>query len=151
MVGDGVADRRHGLGGAEQHRGRPHRRLVIVVNDNERSYSPTIGGLAHHLATLRTTRGYERFLDWGKQMLGRTPVVGSPIYDALHGVKKGLKDVVAPQGMFEDLGLKYIGPVDGHDVEAVEHALRRARGFGGPVLVHCLTRKGRGYTPAEDD
>jgi 1-deoxy-D-xylulose-5-phosphate synthase len=98
------------------------RRLVIVVNDNERSYSPTVGGLAHHLATLRTTRGYERFLEWGKQVLGRTPVVGPPIYDALHGVKKGLKDVVAPQGMFEDLGLKYIGPVDGHDVEAVEHA-----------------------------
>ena len=81
------------------------RRLVIVVNDNERSYSPTVGGLAHHLATLRTTRGYERFLEWGKQVLGRTPVVGPPIYDALHGVKKGLKDVVAPQGMFEDLGL----------------------------------------------
>ncbi|HEY4314888.1 MAG TPA: 1-deoxy-D-xylulose-5-phosphate synthase [Actinomycetes bacterium] len=127
------------------------RRLVIVVNDNERSYSPTVGGLAHHLATLRTTRGYERFLEWGKQVLGRTPVVGPPLYDALHGVKKGLKDVVAPQGMFEDLGLKYIGPVDGHDVEAVEHALRRARGFGGPVLVHCLTRKGLGYKHAEDD
>src|SRR4051794_28878433 len=127
------------------------RRLVIVVNDNERSYSPTVGGLAHHLATLRTTRGYERFLEWGKQVLGRTPVVGAPIYDALHGVKKGLKDVVAPQGMFEDLGLKYIGPVDGHDVEAVEHALRRARAFGGPVLVHCLTRKGLGYKHAEAD
>ena len=127
------------------------RRLVIVVNDNERSYSPTVGGLAHHLATLRTTRGYERFLEWGKQVLGRTPVVGPPIYDALHGVKKGLKDVVAPQGMFEDLGLKYIGPVDGHDIEAVEHALHRARGFGGPVLVHCMTRKGLGYKHAEDD
>jgi 1-deoxy-D-xylulose-5-phosphate synthase len=127
------------------------RRLVIVVNDNERSYSPTVGGLAHHLATLRTTRGYERFLEWGKQVLGRTPVVGAPIYDALHGMKKGLKDVVAPQGMFEDLGLKYIGPVDGHDIDAIEHALRRARGFGGPVLVHCLTRKGLGYKHAEDD
>ena len=127
------------------------RRLVIVVNDNERSYSPTVGGLAHHLATLRTTRGYERFLEWGKQVLGRTPVVGPPLYDALHGVKKGLKDVVAPQGMFEDLGLKYIGPVDGHDIEAMEHALTRARGFGGPVLVHCLTRKGLGYKHAEDD
>ncbi|MDQ1600753.1 MAG: 1-deoxy-D-xylulose-5-phosphate synthase [Actinomycetota bacterium] len=127
------------------------RRLVIVVNDNERSYSPTVGGLAHHLATLRTTRGYERFLEWGKQVLGRTPVVGGPLYDALHGVKKGLKDVVAPQGMFEDLGLKYIGPVDGHDIEAMEHALTRARGFGGPVLVHCLTRKGLGYKHAEDD
>ncbi len=127
------------------------RRLVIVVNDNERSYAPTIGGLAHHLATLRTTRGYERFLEWGKQVLGRTPVVGAPLYDALHGVKKGLKDVVAPQGMFEDLGLKYIGPVDGHDIEAVEHALRRARGFQGPVLVHAITRKGLGYKHAEDD
>jgi 1-deoxy-D-xylulose-5-phosphate synthase len=127
------------------------RRLVIVVNDNERSYAPTIGGLAHHLATLRTTRGYERFLEWGKQVLGRTPVVGPPIFEALHGVKKGIKDIVAPQGMFEDLGLKYVGPVDGHDVDAVEHALRRARAFGGPVLVHCITRKGRGYVHAEND
>ena len=127
------------------------RRLVILVNDNERSYAPTIGGLAHHLATLRTTRGYERFLEWGKQMLGRTPVVGQPIFEALHGMKKGIKDIVAPQGMFEDLGLKYIGPIDGHDVEEVEHALRRARGFGGPVLVHCITKKGLGYKHAEDD
>jgi len=127
------------------------RRLVVVVNDNERSYAPTIGGLAHHLSTLRTTRGYERFLEWGKQVLGRTPVVGAPIYDALHGVKKGIKDIVAPQGMFEDLGLKYVGPVDGHDIDAVEHALRRARSFGGPVLVHCITRKGLGYKHAEED
>ena len=127
------------------------RPVVIVVNDNERSYAPTIGGLAHHLATLRTTRGYERFLDWGRHMLERTPVVGPPIYETLHGMKKGLKDIVAPQGMFEDLGLKYVGPVDGHDVEAVERALLRARAFGGPVIVHCITRKGQGYRPAEDD
>src|SRR5687768_15838820 len=89
--------------------------LVIVVNDNERSYAPTRGGLADHLATLRTTRGYERFLDWGKSTLHRTPIVGGAMYETLHGVKKGLKDIVAPQGMFEDLGLKYVGPVDGHD------------------------------------
>ena len=127
------------------------RRLVVVVNDNERSYANTIGGLAHHLATLRTTRGYERFLEWGKQVLGRTPVVGGPIFETLHGLKKGIKDIVAPQGMFEDLGLKYIGPVDGHDVEAVEHALRRARGFHGPVLVHCITTKGKGYEHATKD
>jgi len=127
------------------------RPLVIVVNDNARSYAPTIGGLAHHLSTLRTTRGYERFLDWGKGVLGRTPVVGSPLFDALHGVKKGLKDIVAPQGMFEDLGLKYVGPVDGHDIDAVEHALRRARTYGGPVIVHVITHKGLGYPPAEND
>ncbi len=125
--------------------------LTIVVNDNERSYAPTTGGLAQHLATLRTTHGYERFLAWGKQALARTPVVGGAVYDALHGMKKGLKDVVAPQGMFEDLGLKYVGPVDGHDIEALEHALRRARDFGGPVLVHAITQKGRGYQPALSD
>jgi 1-deoxy-D-xylulose-5-phosphate synthase len=125
--------------------------LVIVVNDNERSYAPTIGGLADHLATLRTTRGYERFLDWGKRSLARTPVVGGAMFETLHGVKKGIKDIVAPQGMFEDLGLKYLGPVDGHDEPAVERALRKARDFGGPVLVHVITQKGRGYQPALDD
>ena len=127
------------------------RPLVIVVNDNARSYSPTIGGLAHHLATLRTTRGYEKFMNWGKRMLQRTPVVGDPIYGALHGMKKGVKDVVAPQGMFEDLGLKYIGPVDGHDEQEMEFALTRAKDFPGPVIVHAITHKGRGYAPAEDD
>ncbi|MFJ6748780.1 1-deoxy-D-xylulose-5-phosphate synthase [Streptomyces sp. NPDC091266] len=124
------------------------RPLIIVVNDNARSYAPTIGGMADHLATLRTTDGYEKFLSWGKDVLQRTPVVGQQIYGSLHGAKKGLKDFIAPQGMFEDLGLKYVGPIDGHDIEAVESALRRAAGFHGPVLVHCLTEKGRGYRPA---
>ncbi|PGH48069.1 1-deoxy-D-xylulose-5-phosphate synthase [Streptomyces sp. Ru87] len=127
------------------------RPLVIVVNDNERSYAPTIGGLANHLATLRTTDGYERFLARGKDILERTPVVGRPLYETLHGAKKGLKDFIAPQGMFEDLGLKYVGPIDGHDIEALESALVRAKRFGGPVIVHCLTEKGRGYKPAEED
>jgi 1-deoxy-D-xylulose-5-phosphate synthase len=125
--------------------------LVIVINDNERSYAATTGGLANHLATLRVTRGYERFLDWGKSALARTPVVGAAMYDTLHGMKKGLKDIVAPQGMFEDLGLKYLGPVDGHDEEVVESALRKARAYGGPVLVHVITQKGRGYAPARED
>ena len=124
--------------------------LVIVVNDNTRSYAPTIGGLADHLATLRTTRGYERFLDWGKTTLHRTPVVGGAMYETLHGMKKGLKDIVAPQGLFEDLGLKYVGPVDGHDEQAVEAALRKARSYGGPVLVHVITQKGRGYDHARN-
>ncbi|MFI7275618.1 1-deoxy-D-xylulose-5-phosphate synthase [Streptomyces sp. NPDC049879] len=125
--------------------------LVIVVNDNERSYAPTIGGLATHLATLRTTAGYERFLARGRQMLEKTPVVGRPLYGTLHGAKKGLKDVIAPQGLFEDLGIKYVGPIDGHDIQALEAALQRAKRFGGPVIVHCLTEKGRGYQPARDD
>ncbi len=127
------------------------RQVIIVVNDNERSYAPTIGGLARHLDTLRATAGYERFLDLGREVLGRTPVVGPPLFEALHGVKKGVKDLVAPQGMFEDLGLKYLGPVDGHDIVALEAVLRAARGFDGPVIVHAITQKGRGYAPAEND
>ncbi|MDP9239444.1 MAG: 1-deoxy-D-xylulose-5-phosphate synthase, partial [Actinomycetota bacterium] len=127
------------------------RPVVIVVNDNGRSYSPTIGGLADHLASLRLTPGYERVLDLVRDSLSRTPLVGPPLFDALHGIKKGLKDAIAPQGLFEDLGLKYVGPVDGHDEAAVETALRRARDFGAPVIVHCVTRKGFGYGPAEGD
>jgi len=126
-------------------------RLVIVVNDNERSYSPTIGGLATYLSTLRTTSGYEKFLDWGKGVLEKTPVLGQPIYETLHGVKKGLKHIVAPQGMFEDLGLKYFGPVNGHDIEELEHSLEQAKIFGQPVIVHVITEKGRGYGPAIND
>jgi 1-deoxy-D-xylulose-5-phosphate synthase len=116
-----------------------NQRLVIIVNDNERSYSPTIGGVATYLSTLRTTSGYERFLDWGKGVLEKTPVVGHPIYETLHGVKKGIKDIVAPQGMFEDLGLKYFGPVDGHNIEAIEKALKIAKDYDAPVLVHVIT------------
>ncbi len=127
------------------------RPVVIVVNDNGRSYSPTIGGLADHLASLRLNPGYERVLDTVKEVLGHTPLVGAPLYDALHGIKRGLKDAIAPQGLFEDLGLKYVGPVDGHDSDALEVALRRAKAFGGPVIVHAVTRKGFGYAPAEDD
>ena len=127
------------------------RPVVIVVNDNGRSYAPTTGAFANYLARLRLKPGYERMLHTVRDALQRTPVVGPPIYDALHGVKRGVKDLVAPQGMFEDLGLKYLGPVDGHDVDAVEKALRLAKGFDGPVAVHVVTRKGYGYAPAEND
>lgn len=126
-------------------------KLVIIVNDNGRSYSDTVGGLATHLTSLRTNPRYEKVLDLIKKNLGRTPYVGPPMYEVLHGVKKGLKDMLAPQGMFEDLGLKYVGPVDGHDREAMEVALRNAKAFGGPVIVHAVTKKGFGYAAAEQD
>ncbi|GAA0618324.1 1-deoxy-D-xylulose-5-phosphate synthase [Kribbella sandramycini] len=126
-------------------------KLVVIVNDNGRSYSPTVGGLATHLTSLRTNPRYEKILDLIKKNLGRTPYVGPPMYEVLHGVKKGLKDMLAPQGMFEDLGLKYVGPVDGHDRQAMEDALRSAKAFGGPVIVHAVTQKGFGYAAAEQD
>ena len=127
------------------------RNLVIVVNDNERSYSPTIGGLATYLTTLRASKEYERILSRGKRMLHNTPVVGKHVYGALHGIKKGMKDMLAPQGMFEDLGFKYLGPIDGHDIEAMEKTLQMAKEFGSPVIVHAITEKGRGYKPALED
>jgi 1-deoxy-D-xylulose-5-phosphate synthase len=126
------------------------RPVVIVVNDNGRSYAPTIGGLADHLASLRLQPGYEKALEGGRRVLQNTPVVGKPIYAALHAAKRGIKDALSPQMMFEDLGLKYVGPVDGHDVPVMEAALRRAKEYGGPVVVHAVTRKGNGYAPAEN-
>jgi 1-deoxy-D-xylulose-5-phosphate synthase len=128
-----------------------NRSVIVVVNDNGRSYSPTIGGFAEHLSTLRLRPGYELVLQTGKQALQCIPVVGQVIYAGLHATKRGLKDALAPQALFEDLGLKYLGPVDGHDLRAMETALRRAKDFGGPVIVHAVTRKGNGYPPAEND
>ena len=127
------------------------RRIMIIVNDNGRSYAPTIGGLAAHLDALRTSARYEKALAWGKQHLLSHGTPGRAAYDALHGLKSGIKDALMPQVMFEDLGLKYIGPVNGHDIAAVETALRRGRSLDEPVLVHMITEKGRGYMPAEED
>jgi 1-deoxy-D-xylulose-5-phosphate synthase len=126
-------------------------RLVIVVNDNGRSYQPTIGGLASHLSTIRVNQRYEQVLDLIKTTVTATPIVGNPIFGALHGAKKGLKDFLQPQVLFEDLGIKYIGPIDGHDEAMMEHALRRAAEYGRPVLVHAITRKGFGYALAEQN
>ncbi|QKT07231.1 1-deoxy-D-xylulose-5-phosphate synthase [Gordonia sp. X0973] len=127
-----------------------NRPVVIVVNDNGRSYAPTIGGLAQHLSGLRLQPGYERFLTESRHLLKRVPVVGEPAYAVVHGLKSGVKDLLAPQALFADLGLKYVGPVDGHDIGALESALRQAKAFGGPVIVHAVTRKGNGYGPAEN-
>ena len=124
--------------------------LVVVVNDNGRSYTPTVGGLANQLSALRTDRRYEQLLAVVKRTVSATPLVGRHAYDLLHGLKTGIKDVLAPQGLFSDLGMKYVGPIDGHDVAAVERGLTLAKHFGGPVIVHCLTTKGRGFKAAED-
>lgn len=127
------------------------RPVVIVVNDNGRSYAPTIGGLAEHLAGLRLQPAYERMLERGRSAVRGIPLIGEICFQAMHGVKVGIKDAVSPQTMFTDLGLKYVGPIDGHDEHAVENALRHARGYNRPVIVHVVTRKGMGYAPAEND
>jgi 1-deoxy-D-xylulose-5-phosphate synthase len=127
------------------------RPVIIVVNDNGRSYAPTFGGFANHLAALRLQPSYEHLLETGRTAVRGMPVIGELVYHFMHSVKAGIKDALSPQLLFTDLGLKYVGPVDGHDEHAVETALRSARGFGGPVLVHVVTRKGMGYAPAEND
>ncbi|RBP63994.1 1-deoxy-D-xylulose-5-phosphate synthase [Brevibacterium sanguinis] len=132
----------------------PPRKLIIVVNDNGRSYAPTVGGFADHLDELRTTSGYEKLLSWGKSTLKQSGAPGRAAYSAIHGVKRGLKDMVSAEqtGMFDELGIKYLGPVDGHDLTAVEKALQRARHYdGGPIIVHMITQKGQGYDPAVND
>ncbi|WP_370501140.1 1-deoxy-D-xylulose-5-phosphate synthase [Mycolicibacterium sp. jd] len=127
------------------------RPVVIVVNDNGRSYAPTIGGFAEHLAGLRLQPGYERVLEEGRKAVRGVPMIGEFCYQCMHSIKVGIKDALSPQVMFTDLGLKYVGPIDGHDEHAVESALRHARAFNAPVVVHVVTRKGMGYAPAEND
>ncbi len=128
-----------------------HDRVVIVVNDNGRSYAPTIGGLARRLDGIRTDPRYEQFLGWGKRNFQGRGWARNFTYQTLMHGKRAVKGLITEPGMFEDLGLKYVGPVDGHDLTQVEAALSHAKAYGGPVIVHVLTEKGRGYTPAEED
>jgi 1-deoxy-D-xylulose-5-phosphate synthase len=151
VIGDGALTGGMAWEALNNIAGSKDSRLVIVVNDNGWSYQPTVGGLAEHLAAVRVSQQYENVLEYIKATLSHTPIIGVPLYGTLHGIKKGVKDVLQPQVLFEDLGLKYLGPIDGHDEQILEHALARARDFGGPVLVHVITKKGRGYLPAEQN
>lgn len=151
VIGDGALTGGMGWEALNNIADSTDKHLIIVVNDNGRSYAPTIGGLAHHLDALRTNPGYERMLSTVKRGLLSQGAPGRAAYDALHGLKRGLKDVLVPSAFFEDLGIKYTGPVDGHDETALEFALTRAREYAEPVIVHVITVKGRGYTPAEQD
>lgn len=125
-------------------------RLVIVVNDNGRSYTPTVGGLATQLSAFRTDRRYEKTLKLIKRLVNSFPVVGRMAYGLMHAFKMGVKDALAPQSLFSNLSIKYLGPIDGHDEAALETAFIQAKNFGGPIIVHCLTDKGRGFKAAEE-
>ncbi|MBY8879661.1 1-deoxy-D-xylulose-5-phosphate synthase [Actinacidiphila acidipaludis] len=129
----------------------PDRPLVIVLNDNGRSYAPTVGGLARHLSGLRTHARYGRLVNLGRQALTSAGAPGRTLHRAVRATKQGIKDALVPQPFFAELGLAYLGPVDGHDIPALEEALERAKEMRVPVVVHCITRKGLGYRPAEQD
>ena len=125
--------------------------LIIILNDNGRSYAPTVGGLARHLAQLRVDPRYERIKDDISRLLRDLPLVGSTADQAAYRVKEGLKQLLQPSTMFESLGIKYAGLVDGHDEPALEEVLNRSRKLREPVVVHVVTEKGHGYPPAVDD
>ena len=127
------------------------RKLVIVVNDNGRSYAPTIGGLARYLNGIRTEKFYRRLYRLSKKVFFKFGTVGRMAYSTLRGAGKGLLGSFAPKGMFPNLDLKYIGPVDGHDLHAMEAALQQAKKYANPVIVHAITQKGKGYDPAVSD
>ena len=127
------------------------RKLVIVVNDNGRSYAPTIGGLARYLNGIRTEKFYRRLYRLSKKVFFKFGTIGRMAYSTLRGAGKGLLGSFAPKGMFPNLDLKYIGPVDGHDLHAMEAALRQAKKYSNPVIVHAITQKGKGYDPAVSD
>ncbi|MEY4042729.1 MAG: hypothetical protein RL529_296 [Actinomycetota bacterium] len=124
------------------------RKLVIVVNDNGRSYAPTIGGLARYLNDIRTERFYRRLYRASKTFFYKFGLLGRLTYSAARGAGKGLLGSFAPKGLFPNLDIKYIGPIDGHDLEAMEQALTQAKKYANPVIVHAITQKGKGYDPA---
>ncbi len=127
------------------------RKLVIVVNDNGRSYAPTIGGLARYLNGIRTEKFYRKLYRLSKKVFFKFGTIGRMAYSTLRGAGKGLLGSFAPKGMFPNLDLKYIGPVDGHDLHAMEAALQQAKKYANPVIVHAITQKGKGYDPAVSD
>ncbi len=123
--------------------------IIVILNYNEMSISKNIGGIAAYLSELRTQDGYRRLKSGAKKVLGAIPVLGKPIYNVLSASKDSIKEKLIHSTMFEDFGFEFIGPVDGHNLEKLEAALRSAKELGGPVLVQVNTRKGKGYLPAE--
>jgi 1-deoxy-D-xylulose-5-phosphate synthase len=129
----------------------PDLRLVIIVNDNGRSYAETVGGLSHQLTGIRMNPRYKLASNWFNRNIVRVPLLGHHLADFFTAMRSAAKKLLVPQVMFSDLGVKYIGPFDGHDIAAMERALRQAKKYGGPVIVHAITRKGEGFQAAERD
>jgi 1-deoxy-D-xylulose-5-phosphate synthase len=150
VVGDGAL-----TGGmayeALNNLGHSGRRVVIVLNDNGRSYAPTVSQLSQSLTSLRLNPTYMQARERLRARLRGLPAVGPLAYSSVHSVTSALREMVAPHTFFEALGVRYAGPIDGHDIEMMEQAFAHAASFDGPIVVHVLTQKGRGYAPAEDD
>ena len=150
VVGDGAL-----TGGmayeALNNLGHSGRKAIIVLNDNGRSYAPTVGRLTSTISRLRLDPRYLRQRRRAEEIVRQVPMIGQHVAWGLAGARAGLREMLEPPIFFETLGVRYCGPFDGHDVARMEEALRNAATFDGPVVVHVLTTKGKGYPPAEQD
>lgn len=150
VIGDGAL-----TGGmafeALNHIGHEKKDLMIILNDNEMSIAPNVGAVHNYLTKIRSDRNYLRAKDEVEQLLKRIPAIGGKLAKTAERMKDSLKYMMVPGVLFEELGIKYLGPVDGHDLPGLIESFKQANNVNGPVLVHVLTTKGKGYTPAEED
>ncbi len=126
-------------------------KMTVVLNDNEMSISPNIGGLNMFLSKLRTKKLYTKSNISGKKIIGKIPVFGKPIVKIVQRLKRSVKQLIIPKMFFEDIGFTYLGPVDGHNIEQLENILKLSKQVDTPVLIHVLTKKGKGYKIAEEN
>ena len=150
VIGDGALTGGMALE-ALNHIGSSKTNVIVVLNDNEMSISKNIGGINMLLTKLRARKLYTVSNKSGKKILEKIPVVGNFIIKIVRKAKKGIKQLIIPKMFFEDIGFKYLGPIDGHNIEDMELIFKRAKELDEPVLIHVLTKKGKGYKPAEDE
>ena len=148
MVGDGALS-----GGmcyeALNDAGNNHTKMVVILNDNAMSIAPNVGAMSNYLTHLRQSKGYRSFKRGVRRWLGKIPVLGNPIFRFIEKFRDALKSLFVDGRFFDALGFEYIGPIDGHDLKHMIRVLKRTRDTEGPVLVHVVTQKGKGYKPAE--
>ncbi len=126
-------------------------RMTVILNDNEMSISKNIGGISLLLSKMRTKKTYSKSSDVVKKVILKMPAVGKPIVKIVRRIKRSIKQLIIPKMFFEDIGFRYLGPVDGHDIEELERMLKISKQLEGPVLIHVLTKKGKGYRIAEEN
>ena len=150
VIGDGALTGGMALE-ALNHVGSSKTRMIVILNDNEMSISKNVGGINKFLSKLRVKKRYTISNKKGRKIIEKIPLIGKPTVNAVTKIKKSIKQLILPKMYFEDIGFKYVGPVDGHNIEDMEYILSRAKELDEPVLIHVLTKKGKGYKPAEDN
>ncbi len=150
VIGDGALTGGMALE-ALNHVGCTQTKMIIILNDNEMSISKNISGMNKLLTRLRSKKHYRKSNKRGKLLLSKIPLFGKPVTKVISKGKDAIKQVFIPGMYFEEIGIKYLGPVDGHNIDALEHLLEKAKSFDEPVIIHVLTKKGKGYMKAEEN